>query len=430
MKGFAKCAMSSLADPAVGVFEASSHKRQKVDHDECSERDEMGGNESEEACIQVRNTFGLEDDAALWFCKEQERAKTSYLRAGPQYIPYIATNGKIPTKHIHAAFSEFEKRFGQRTTTVKTAPKDDSQAPTVILVASGVIDEDWVPGEDIGHARFLLIPKLSPSGGSALFLTYMPGPEHGSIDGSFADDFGAWRRRYPVLQKYFVSGQSSGGYGHYQPDKRLFPKKKFRDRQGRDVDRGNKNLPYSRFNWEVEYDNRDPVELRQRGKVYMNCKYTRLFLAAKFYAPDGNGGNFEASMVLWRKTNPANDVIAVVEAVSFGTKDLSDDHKREFFAPRHDRIVGVRPEQWRRPQPVENPDDDNATTPSEWMLSVPFSGIVYKVMSERRTDGTRPYLAEELVDGQLGDLQIDLRTMLMQYSATVDLGDDDDDGIE
>jgi hypothetical protein len=285
--------MSSLCDPGVGVFDAHSNKRQKVTNDKLA----SGGEINPEA--PVNNPFGLEEEAELWFRQEQERSKTSYLMPGPQYTPYVTSNSKIPASQFQAAFSEFGKRFGngQRTTT--------RDAPSVLLVASGVISEDWVAGDDIGRARFLLIPRLYYEGRSqsALFLTYMPGPEHGSVDGSFADDFGAWRRRYPVLLKYFVSGQSSGGYGHHQPDKRLFPKKKFRDRQGRDIDRGNKDQPYSRFLWEVEYENKDPAELRQRGKVYMRCKYTRLFLAAKFYAPDGNG-EFEASIVLWGKTTP------------------------------------------------------------------------------------------------------------------------------
>ena len=73
--------------------------------------------------------------------------------------------------------------------------------------------------------------------------------------------------------------------------------------------------------------------------------------------------------------------------------------------------VGVRTDQWRRPQPVGN--NDNAT-PAEWMLSVPFQGFVYKVTTEKRTDGTRPYLADELKDGELGDLTIDLRAMRTQ----------------
>lgn len=60
---------------------------------------------------------------------------------------------------------------------------------------------------------------------------------------------------------------------------------------------------------------------------------------------------------------------------------------------------------------------------SSWFL---FQDLCTK-SCRKRTDGTRPYLAEELVDGQLGDLSIDLRTMLMQCSATLDRGDDDDD---
>ena len=134
-------------------------------------------------------------------------------------------------------------------------------------------------------------PELSAAGGSsALFTTYMPGPEHGAIDSAFAGEIWVWIRQYPVLHNHFATGHNSGGYGHYQPDNRLFPPKRFRDRQRRDADKHNKGLPYSRLICEVEYKNRDPVKLRQRGMVYyMKRKYTRLFLGAKLYAPDESG---------------------------------------------------------------------------------------------------------------------------------------------
>ena len=118
----------------------------------------------------------------------------------------------------------------------------------------------------------------------------MRGPEHGVIDGAFAGVVGVWMRQYPVLENHFVGGLGSGSCRLHQPDSRLFPPKRFRDRQRRDADKHNKGLPYSRLICEVEYKNRDPVKLRQRGMVYyMKRKYTRLFLGAKLYAPDESG---------------------------------------------------------------------------------------------------------------------------------------------
>uniref|UniRef100_A0A7S1GG53 Uncharacterized protein n=1 Tax=Cyclophora tenuis TaxID=216820 RepID=A0A7S1GG53_CYCTE len=119
--------------------------------------------------------------------------------------------------------------------------------------------------------------------------------------------------------------------------------------------------------------------------------------------------------------NPDNNDVAVVDAVSFGTRDLSNNHKNEFHAERRDRLFGVMPNQWRRPQAVENPDD------AAWTLAVPFQGMVYRVMTEERDDGTRPYLVDVLEDSELGDLTVDLRTMKTQYSAFLYNSDDDDD---
>eukprot|EP00541_Cyclophora_tenuis_P002113 CAMPEP_0116554714 /NCGR_PEP_ID=MMETSP0397-20121206/7744_1 /TAXON_ID=216820 /ORGANISM="Cyclophora tenuis, Strain ECT3854" /LENGTH=105 /DNA_ID=CAMNT_0004079903 /DNA_START=362 /DNA_END=679 /DNA_ORIENTATION=- len=73
-------------------------------------------------------------------------------------------------------------------------------------------------------------------------------------------------------------------HGHYQPDKRLFPRRKFRDRNGQ---RGCPLLALLLGDG-LGNESRNPVKLRERGKIDMNCRYTRLFLlAAKFYyAPD------------------------------------------------------------------------------------------------------------------------------------------------
>jgi hypothetical protein len=369
------------------------------------------------AMVPSTSTFELENEANMWYREEEERKKTAYLLAAQQYTPLVSRNGQIPPKHINAAFLEYGKRR-------KRMEKDGDKRTLVLLVATGV-STDWVPNEETGQARFLLFPQLAEARG-VLFITYMRGPEHGSIDGTFANIFGTWMNQYSaIMYKYFRQGQSSGGYGHYQPDKRLFPFKKYRDRRGRDTDRANKDNPYSRFIWEVEYDNRDPVEIRKRGKKYMQSEYTRLFVAAKFYAHDENG-KFEAAILLWEKIAPNNNVV-VREAVSFGTKDLSDENRQLFSsAKRRDRLVAVRANQWRRPQPLANPD---GPIPDEWKLRVPYQGIIYKVMKEKQADGTRPYLDENSLeeDGRLGDLVINLHLLANQFELSDESSDEGDD---
>jgi hypothetical protein len=362
--------------------------------------------------------FGLEDQAKAWVAAEENRLKLSYLQQhGQQYIPFncsTSTGGglttptrPIPAAHFIKAGAEYARRSKSNSNTIP------------VLVATGV-SLNWTPSEEIGKARFLLIPRVASDGSSsALFLTYMPGPEHGAADSSFSNDLGYWLRQNPILEKHIISGQSSGGYGCWQPDKRVFPKKNFRDRQGRDADKSNQNHPHSRLIWEIEYDNRDPVELRQRGKKYMVNSYTRLFLAAKFYKPEG--GAFEAAIVLWGKTQVANNVVSVMEAVEFGTKVLSDDHKQEFFECRHDRLPGVDPGQWRRPDPLVNPD---SPTPASWKVNIPVRDILYKVTTDKNEDGTRRYLVDVLQDAQLEDLTVDLRHMWNSMRAANNTGGD------
>ena len=386
---------------AGGVADSAPLKRRETDGEPAQEL--------------LSSTFGLGAEAEQWFGCELERSKN-----GHQYKPYASTDGTIPTKHLYESLREFQKRFGTEQKGTKTTACNDKgvHSPSVLLVASGV-SKAWVPDEGIGKARFLLFPELSAAGGSsALFLTYMVGPQHGVIDGAFAREIGVWMQQYPVLDNHVVWWRNSGGYGRCQPDYCLFPKIEFRDRQGRDADERNEGFPYSRLIWEVEYKNRDPVKLRQRGMVYMESKYTRLFLGVQLYAPD-ESGEFESAIVLWGKVTQGSDEVTVVEAVSFGTKDLSDDHKNEFSTNRHDRLVGVRPDQWRRPLLNGNPRRRPATTPADWILAVPFEPFLYRVTTGKQNDGTRPYLVDVLQEGEAGDMMINVRRLLALFATTV-----------
>ena len=183
---------------ATGGF--AGGKRRKVTHDggvnsyggpDTSHGRETDGEPAQEL---LTNTFGLDAEAELWFSRELER---SYLMEGPQYKPYASTDGTIPTKHLYESLREFHKRFGTEQKGTKTTACNDKgvHSPSVLLVASGV-SKAWVPDEGIGRARFLLFPELSAAGGSsALFTTYMPGPEHGAIDSAFAGEIWVWIRQ-------------------------------------------------------------------------------------------------------------------------------------------------------------------------------------------------------------------------------------------
>lgn len=336
-----------------------------------------------------------------WLSEEEERLKLLYLKDPPQYVPFHCQkkDGTVPKTHLEDAFKEYYRRFGQSTAT--------DTSPSVLLVATGVTTEWRVP-EEVRCASFLLFPELGAAKKSALFVTYMPGPEHGAVDSIFVEILGEWRRSNRILKTSLsAGGLSSGGYGHVQPDKRLFPLKNNRDHAGQDRDRGNKNNPYSRFIWEVEYDNRNPVEIRERGKAYLTPHYTRLFLAVKLYIP--SDGTYEAAAVLWGKSDENSETVTVMRAVSFGTEDLSDDHKEEFRQRKADRLIGVNVDQWERPQ-------NNAAS---WLITLPFRGFLFKVSEGEPEEGQEVKYVLDDIDDDVDDLVVDLRELVTEYENQV-----------
>jgi hypothetical protein len=110
----------------------------------------------------------------------------------------------------------------------------------------------------------------------------MPGHVHGAADAFVAGSIAQWNGRSDLLNSVLGGGLSSGNYGTYQPDVRIYPNKRNKDTNGRDKDRKNGDLPYTRLYWEVEHGNRDSVAIRQRGQRYMACPYTSFFSLARY----------------------------------------------------------------------------------------------------------------------------------------------------
>lgn len=226
------------------------------------------------------------------------------------------------------------------------------------------------------------------------------------------------------MQKHFATGQSSGGCGHFQPDRSIYPRKKFRDPAGRDIDERKNGLAYSRLVWEVECKNGDPVEIRQRGKRHLRNNCTRLFLAANCCEPDENNDHkCEAAVVLWGKVTPSSNDISVVDAVSFRSIDLSDDHKNDFLEHRRDRLLGVSLDQWRQCPANES------VAPASSTITIPHSGALCKVTKEPQVGGNRPHLLDGIEDGEIEDLTIDLPCLRQQFENALDDDDDEEDEV-
>lgn len=332
-----------------------------------------------------------------------------------KYSPFECEgrDAHIPDEHFTKAFVEFSRRFPETTNHDDNEINDD-KTPTVLLVATKVA-KNWTPSEAVGKGRFLLFPEITIGGEdmSALFLTYMPGSVHGSADKFVSDELGQGIRANPLLFLTMNYGASSGSNSYYQPDIRVFPSRKYRDldRQGRDTDKdkANENNPFSRFIWEIEYKNRDPVKLRQRGKKYAATPYTRAFLGAKIFGVTAKG-QLEAAVVLWGKTGEArNAAVTVLDAVDFGTVELTEEHKEEFSERDHDKLVGVTENQWRRPQPA--PDLSILdTTPQDWKINIPYAALLYKVT--RKENCQHSYiLNQDTSANTTGGISIDLRRL-------------------
>ena len=136
--------------------------------------------------------------------------------------------------------------------------------------------------------------------------------------------------------------------------------------------------------------------------------YTRLFLGAFISKPDRVDSSYEAAIVLWGKDNES-DSIAVLDAVSIGTKDLSVETKELWKRQRASCLPGVDGGDWRRPASAgATPVKLVSPTPEEWLVRVPYAGLLYKVtVGKGAADGNYKYLLDN-VDHDLSDMEIDL----------------------
>jgi hypothetical protein len=367
------------------------------------------------------NHFGLKDDAVKWIQQEMlPYGDEAYLLPINHYRPLVLPKDgiKIPATQFQTAAAEYERR--------SKAAMDRTTQPVLVAVGVNDVTMRLFHNDEEGptkKARYLFFPTISwREHRGALFVTYMPGPAHGGVDAYFIGEAQSWRTSCAAVETVLDSGCSSGAHNAVQPDHRFFPYRKYRDKNGNDKDKAHHGLPHTRMYWEIEYDHRKIGELRQHGANLMRrTPYTRLFLGATISKPDpGDDDKYEAAIVLWGKADDgAAATISVLDAVSFGTRGLSDATKAEYSKIRQDRLPEVGADAWRRP---DNADETpvvlaSPTTPGQWLLHVPFTRLLYKVMTGKRKpdeDRTYEYLLDTLCEGEVKDLVVDL--LRMSYS--------------
>ncbi|CAB9507518.1 expressed unknown protein [Seminavis robusta] len=163
---------------------------------------------------------------------------------------------------------------------------------------------------------------------SALFITLMPGPIHGSVDGAFSDVIGEYVRQNNLAT--FVNKCHSGG-GTYQPDISIAPV--YPDPNPptgiADVDM-DRDAPQYRVVVEFEFGNQNADALQEVGHVVLSHHYGSLFIGIQVWKKEGigarNAGCFGAALVVWEKNHTTGDM-TVRHAFDFGTKSLSTQTK-------------------------------------------------------------------------------------------------------
>ena len=335
------------------------------------------------------NPFGLRKQAEQW--------RTKQLQDKGNYHP-LQSEGR--TVSLPQFLSQFQKACVEhhRRSQCET---HDLEYPLVVLVGVG-FDEELIEMSDESRpkAHYLFFPKLGAEGESALFITYLAGNVHGSVLTELSGQLVIWFHDNRGLKERLSKALNAGPPNGSQPDIRVYPEKRYTKRPP-DDDPDNSSRPFSRLIVEIEWMNRDPVELRQKGYSYFYPKsprdpdyepnndannfcggfrHVRMFLGCSLFGNstdlgkmDENDLEYEAALVLWKR-NEDNDEIRVNNAIDFGTKQLSAAHKQQYEGDGQGRLPGVT--NWTRRE-----KDGRSRT-----MVIPKKGFLYEVSQISNVD--------------------------------------------
>jgi hypothetical protein len=260
-----------------------------------------------------------------------------------KYKP-IDNEGKhvVDSSHLAKATKEYVERFAFCTQEEDAAASGKFSGSPYLLVATNV-KSTWTVSKEFAKFHFKLVAIEDTS---ALFITFMPGIVHGTVDGALA----GWILKYLGENNLddHVSEAHSGG-GTYQPDIRLFPEIPDPAGPHQDLDQ-DYDRAQSRVVIEFEFGNRNASALRSVGFTVLNNDYGALFVGIKIWKKD-RGGFFGAAAVLWGKDH-ATGTISISQAFDFGTKELSTQSKDAWSHAGPIMLPPVPVGSWLRPLPL------------------------------------------------------------------------------
>jgi len=258
-----------------------------------------------------------------------------------------------------------------------------------------------------------------------LFITYISSDQHGSVKSNLSGQLYKWVDKHQELDK-----RLSKIVGGLQPDIRVKPKRRYTDQSlgdDADADPENDDCPFSRLIVEIKWNNRDPVSLRQRGYLYFHkrqdeqdLKYVRMFLGCSLFggsvdvsedkvAP--NDLKYEAVLVLWKRHDD-NDEIQVDKAISFGTIELTDKHKKQYADEGSKMLPGVNT--WER---LRNKAETRE-------MIIPKEGFLYKVFQNSGppfgNDTSNDDDSKYFTDDRIGNFIVDINELAIAFEEELD----------
>jgi hypothetical protein len=121
------------------------------------------------------------------------KAEMEYYQDSTDYVPLKGTAPSL--QHLEKAYGEFVKRFTYDNMQAQDEYEDTCYDSPCLLVARHVKDTWQVPEafyKRHGNVKFMLVPGETKNT-STLFITYLAGNVHGTLDATISDEIGAWQ---------------------------------------------------------------------------------------------------------------------------------------------------------------------------------------------------------------------------------------------
>jgi hypothetical protein len=271
------------------------------------------------------------------------------------------------SKHLDDAVEVAEKRFAPCTEEEDNdhAASTNTISRSPFLLVATNVKAGWLPPNKYRNLHYMFTPMEGNAALCALFITCMPGADHGLAHIALNNLIFLYCHRNGLDR--VLMGCINGGK-EYQPDLSYIPQHPDPNQTVNAPDKDDEGKPWKRMVIEIEFHNRTQSGLQEVGHTFLNGPnpYASLFVAIKVWqkhAPTGNAttGTFAAAAVIWERTPPGLGAgnVTVRQALDFGThrmpQDSIDAWTRIPAPGAPPMLPPVPPTFWRRPIEFDNP---------------------------------------------------------------------------